>query len=513
MQIGGKRFTFQRVSLVVIVGATAVFLLHMYIAPGYGFFFDELYTNALSRHLAFGYVDLPPLVPALVALSRLLFGGSLFASHIVPALAGSFTLVFACMIAKELGGQAFAVALTALVFIIVPGWLMADSVFCYDSIDQLCLAAFLYCVVRFLRTGQKGLWIMLGLVAGVACMTKATVLFLGPGFLAALLASKYRKDLVTPWPWLALTLFLALVSPYIIWQITNHWPTPEFWKEYESSRVYHASLLQYVTNVGIYVSPLLYPFWLIGLYRIFRRFNGVSYAFLGLLLLGTLALLFQLHATARMIIELFIPLAAAGAVYVEELTRELRWKNWVRAAVMVYLLVIGAVNISFSLPVIPWDNLAASIRPFRSLYEPLREFKNSRNDPPIFLSGRVGWDDLVRDVADVYGALPPKDQAVAGVYVASYAAAGAIDQFGPRYGLPHAVSGALTYYHWGPGYSWDVMIIVTDRTNNMAVFFEKCDQKAVSKREYVGSNRFYIFVCRNPKVPPETIWSSVRSFQ
>jgi 4-amino-4-deoxy-L-arabinose transferase-like glycosyltransferase len=136
--------------------------------------FDELYTNALSRHLAFGYVDLPPLVPALVALSRFLFGESLFAMHIVPALAGSFTLVFACLITKEFGGKTFAVALTALGFIIVPGWLMVDSIFCYDSIDQLILAAFLFHLVRFLRTGNKKLWIVLGLIAGLR-MTKMTI--------------------------------------------------------------------------------------------------------------------------------------------------------------------------------------------------------------------------------------------------------------------------------------------------------------------------------------------------
>ncbi len=137
-----------------MIGAIAKFALHLYVAPGYGFFFDELYTNALSRHLAFGYVDLPPLVPALVALTRLLLGDSLLATHIVPALAGSATLVFACLIAKEFGGKPFAVALTALGFIAVPGWLMVDSIFCYDSIDQLILAAFLFTLVRFLRTGN-----------------------------------------------------------------------------------------------------------------------------------------------------------------------------------------------------------------------------------------------------------------------------------------------------------------------------------------------------------------------
>ncbi len=508
-----KLFELSRISLVIIIGATVKFALHMYIAPGYGFFFDELYTIALSRHLAFGYVDLPPLVPALVAISRWLLGGSLFAVHIVPALAGSFTLVFACLITKEFGGKTFAVVLTALGFIAVPGWLMVDSIFCYDSIDQLILAAFLFYLIRLLRTGSKRLWIVLGLIAGLACMAKLTIIFLGPGFLIAILASKYRKDLITPWPWLGAALCMVLVSPYLIWQFTNHWPTLEYWMNYGSQRVYQASLQQYIVNVSMYISPILLPFWFIGLYRIFRRLDDANYGVLGLMLLVTFVLMFILHATARMVIELFIPLLAAGSVYIEEIISGLRWGKWVKAATAFYLMVVGVINISFSLPVISMDLLPGIIRPFQYLYEPLREFNNGSNNPPIFLYGRVGWDDLTREVANVYNALPPEDRAVAGIYTDFYATAGAIDQFGPLYGLPHAVSGSLTYYLWGPGYSWDVMIIVTNRTNTLSVFFNSCEQKAVLQHEYAGLVHFTIFVCRKPTVPTNTIWNSVKSFQ
>ena len=101
---------------IIIICAAAKFAIHMYSAPAYGFFFDELYTIALSRHLAFGYVDLPPLVPALVALSRALLGDSLFAYHIFPALAGAATLVFVGLITREFGGKTFAVLLSVLGF-------------------------------------------------------------------------------------------------------------------------------------------------------------------------------------------------------------------------------------------------------------------------------------------------------------------------------------------------------------------------------------------------------------
>ena len=143
---------------------------------------------------------------------------------------------------------------------------------------------------------------------------------------------------------------------------------------------------------------------------------------------------------------------------------------------------------------------------------PLREFNNNVNNPPIFLRGRIGWNDLAREVADVYNALPPEDRAMAGIYTDVYPSAGAIDQFGPQYGLPHTVSGSLTYYLWGLGDSWDVMIIVTGTTNVMSVFFGECEQKAVSQREYLGT-RFYISVCRKPIVPAETIWRRAKSFR
>jgi hypothetical protein len=495
------------------MGAIVKFALHLYIAPGYGFFFDELYTNALSRHLAFGYIDLPPLVPALVALSHQILGESLFAMHIFPALAGSFTLVFACLITKEFGGKTFAVALTALGFIIVPGWLMLDSIFCYDSIDQLILASFLFYLSRFLRTGNQRLWLILGLVAGLACLTKMTILFLGPGFLIALLISNYRKDLITPWPWVGAAICLLLVSPYFFWQYANDWPIFGYLANYGSQRVYQASIQQYLVNILMYVSPLLLPLWLIGLYRIFRRLGGVNYGFFGLLFLVTFVLMFILHATPRMIVELFIPFLAGGAVFIEEVTAGLRVESWLKTISVIYLLIAGMVNVSFSLPVIPINLLPDVIGSYKYLYAPLKEFNGGSNDPPIFLSGRVGWEELARDVADVYNALPPEDHAVVGIYADVYPTAGAIDQFGPQYGLPHAVSESLTYYLWGPGYSWDVMIIISDRMNSMSVFFDKCEQKAISQREYVGRLRFYIYVCRDLKVPVNRIWTKARYLQ
>jgi hypothetical protein len=495
---------------VITLAVMAKFAIHMIYAHGYGLFFDELYTIALSRHLAFGYVDLPPLVPALVALSRALLGESLFAMHIIPALAGSATLIFVCLIAKEFGGKTFAVTLSALGFIFVPLWLSADSIFCYDSIDQLILAGFLYTLVRFLRSGNRKLWILLGFIAGFACLTKMTILFLGPGFLGALLISKYRKDLITLWPWLGTALCLVIISPYLLWEIANHWPTLEYWNTYGTSRVYQASIPQYFMNIMVYMNPFFLPLWLAGLYRIFRRLNGVKYGFLSLLFLFTLVLMFYLHASARMLGELFIPLITAGAVYVEETLTGARWKIGMRPLPVAYLLAAGIFVLPSSLPILPIDfvyNLPSSVKFW---YQSVREFNTASSYAPIILTGRLGWDEFVRDVAGVYYQLPAEERAIARIYTDWYYTASAIDHYGPQYSLPNAVSGSLTYYLWGPGDSWDVMIIVAGRTNYLSVFFDECVQKAITGNDLPG--HYYIYVCKKPKLPIHVIWPNLKNY-
>lgn len=511
-----RKYTFglSAIPLVIFAGAVIKFALHLYVAPGYGFFGDELYTIALSKRLAFGYVDLPPLVPALMALSRALLGESPFAYRIVPALAGAVTLVFVCLIAREFGGKAFAVALSALGFIVTPVWLSVDSIFCYDSIDQMVLAGFLYVLVRFLRTGNPRLWLLLGVLAGIACNTKMTLLFLGPGFLIALLVSKTRRDLLTPWPWLGATICLLMVAPYLLWQFANDWPTLEYWTTYGAARVYQASLPQYLLNILVYMNPFLLPLWLLGLYRIFRRMEGVNYGFLGLLFGVTLALMFTLHASARMLVALFLPLLASGAVFVEELLGGLRREKWLKATAVAYLLAVGIYIIPVSLPILTPDQLKTYTQNFMPSPLIVKEFNGMNFSTSPVLAGRLGWDELTRDVAAVYESLSTQDRAVAGIYADGYMVAGAIDQLGPQYGLPPAVSGHLTYYLWGPGYSWDVMLIIATRTNNMAVFFDECEFKAVSQRgDHVLGGDLYIYVCRDPKVPADKIWLSMKSYR
>src|SRR5262245_6749009 len=80
--------------------ALATLLLHFAAITRYGYFRDELYYLASTEHLDWGYVDHPPLSIAVLALVRALFGSSLVALRIVPALAGAMTVFLTGRIAR-----------------------------------------------------------------------------------------------------------------------------------------------------------------------------------------------------------------------------------------------------------------------------------------------------------------------------------------------------------------------------------------------------------------------------
>jgi uncharacterized membrane protein len=488
---------------VIFLAASAKFIIHILTGTNYGFYANELYTIALSRHLAFGYVDLPPLVPFITALSRKIFGESLLAWRILPALAGGVTMILVCLIAKELGGKAFAVGLAGLAFLVAPVWLIADSYLSYDAYDQLFLAVFLFVLVRLLQNGDRRLWILLGIIAGIACLTKMTLLYFGPGFLIALLLLNIRKDLLTPWPWLGVCVFLILLLPYLIWESANHWPTLEYWLNYGTNKLRAESM-----------NPVLLPLYTIGIWRMARHFKEDRLLFPGLLFLATLLMFIFIHAKVLFLAALFIPLIAAGSVEIEELAERKNW-SFILKPVFVSVLIAGGVLVApQALPILPVEDLSQYIDNFGFMYVPPKDYNINYSKYPINLSLRIGWEEIVRQVAHVYDQLPKEDQKVTGIYAYWYAPASAVDYFGPRYGLPQAVSGHLEYYLWGPRYSWDVMIILIHGQNLLSPFFSECELKGSVNNEYtIELNQLDIYVCRKPIIPPDKIWPQLKTFQ
>src|SRR5438105_9418251 len=103
--------------------ALVALIVHLLTIHRYGYFRDELYFIACARHLDFGYVDLAPLSAMLLRIELVLFGTSLFALRLFPAIAGALIVTLTGLFARELGGRAWAVALSCIAALCAPVYL------------------------------------------------------------------------------------------------------------------------------------------------------------------------------------------------------------------------------------------------------------------------------------------------------------------------------------------------------------------------------------------------------
>src|SRR3984893_3882798 len=115
-----KRLAFSAAAVILCLSAVKL-LVHLYAGRHYGYFVDELYYLACSRHLDWGYVDQPPLIALIAWIARSLFGDSLAAIRFLPAVAGAAEIALTALIARELGGNRLAQGLAALAVLVAPG--------------------------------------------------------------------------------------------------------------------------------------------------------------------------------------------------------------------------------------------------------------------------------------------------------------------------------------------------------------------------------------------------------
>jgi hypothetical protein len=122
---------------------------------------------------------------------------------------------------------------------------------------------------------------------------------------------------------------------------------------------------------------------------------------------------------------------------------------------------------------------------------------------PQQFADRFGWENMVATVAGVYHDLPTEDRSESCIFTANYGEAGAIDFFGPQYGLPKAISGHNSYYIWGPrGCTGEVVISVGVPRSRLETLFEDVEQADTIDCEYCmpDEDNLPVYVSRDSKM-------------
>lgn len=496
-------------SRVVLALAGVKILAHLLTAGafGYSYFVDELYFLACAKHLAWGYVDLPPLLPALTAIPVNLVGESLFAIRVLPALAGGALVMIAGLLAREMGGRWRSQALAALATLLAPAYLAVHSFNSMNALEPLVWMGGAWILLRLANGGSPRLWLAYGAVAGVGLLNKHTT----GGWLVAAsvgtLLTKERRHLATRWPWLGAALAFVLFSPNLAWNVGHGFPHFSHLAQVrEDGRDVALSAAAFLGQQALLLNPVVAPLWIGGLVWLLAAPAARRFRSAGLAYLAVLALLLAAHGRFYYLFPAYAVLFAAGAVAAERLAS----RAWPLATYAGVLAVTGVAFAPFALPCLPPTTYVAYAKALR--FDPPRLETHRLGPLPQLFADRFGWREMAEEAARIHRGLPPEDRARAAVFGQNYGQAGAIDAFGPALGLPPAVSGHLAYHDWGPhGVTGEVLIVLGDRREPLERLFESVTLAGRVAHPYaMPYQQFDVFVCRKPRASLPRIWPRLR---
>jgi hypothetical protein len=427
--------------------AAAAVLIQVSTNGRYGYFRDELYFMACGEHLAFGYVDFAPLAALLIKLSRVLFGNSLHAIRLLPALANGAEVLLTGLIARELGGRRFAIFLACLAVLIAPTILGNATHFSMNPFEPLFWMGCVYVLLLAINRQQPRLLIWCGVLLGLGLENKHSTVFFLLALVAAIALTSSRSLLRSPWFWAAAGIVVLLALPNLIWEYQHQWAT---WVDLSNVKKTHKNVelppLPFLVQQVMMLLPVNAVVWVAGLgYLLFHR-EARRYRFLGICYLLFLAELMALHGKDYYLAPVYPMLFAAGGVLWERRASR-PGLRWLRVALPVVLIALGLVAAPLALPLLPPGRVPSYMAALG--IKMTRTETGMRSELPQHFADQFGWPEMVAEVAGVYNAMPPEQRANTAILAGNYGSAGAIDFFGPRYGLPKSISAHQNYYFWG----------------------------------------------------------------
>jgi hypothetical protein len=462
---------------------------HLVTANNYGWHIDETYYVASSRHLDWGYVDYPPIVPLLARFDQAIAPGSLFALRAAAALAGAAIVVLTALIAREIGASSRAQAWAALMALLSPMLLGANVMFQTVTFDELVWAVAILLFVRLLGNGDQRLWIVLGLVIGIGLETKFTIAALPLVMFLALLITPHRRLLGSWWPWAGAVIALALFAPNLVWQATHGWISIQYTL---SHRGHTDGPVAYWLQQFLIFDPLFIVPGVMGLLALRRdpRFAPLLVVFAGV------ELFFFAVGGKSYYAGAIYPLAyAAGSCWLDVKLR----RPWTTGFSVAAAAALTVVLLPLVVPVLPTQTMVSS-----GVWKARKDFANM-----------LGGLELVRSTAAAYDSIPIDERPGAMIVAHWYGEAGPINMYGPALGLPQAVSPHLSYWYWSPArMDPQTVVLVGFTLAEGGRYFAECHQVGTITNDYGIENDFSgdpVLVCTQPKQPLWKMWPELQA--
>jgi hypothetical protein len=491
------------------IAAFCFLLLTLVTAGRYGFYGDELYYFACSKHLDFGYVDHPPLVAVLTLVGSWIFGETIIGLRFLSGLSGAITVLLSARIARTLGGGTMSQSLAALSICFASAFPALCSFFSMNPVDIMLCTLFIHLLMKTITAPSPQKWITLGVLFGTGLLNKYTFLVLGFSLLISFIITKRWDILRSRWMYVGGVLGLMMFLPHVLWQFHYGWPTLEFMRNATEYKNLSLSPIAFLSQLVIGLNPFTLPLWLCGLLYLLLSKKMKEYRFLGwALIVFILVYLFQ-NSKFYYILPVFPFLLSSGAVAIEQFSQRFStsWPKWAIGSTMI---ISGTLLMPLAVPVLPVRQFVSYAKTL-GLWNLIRMEKGEGDTLPLHFVYRFGWEELVDSVGRAYDALPQNEKSKCAILASWYGIAGAIDHFGPRHSLPNAICPRNSYWMWGTHhYSGEVVLSVGYNRYFLEKFFDSVERVAIFKNPYAYDAEIYL--CKKPKSTLDQMWPWFKRF-
>jgi len=455
--------------LLFVLALIKFILPYLLQSPLYELHRDEFLYLAEGHHMAWGFMEVPPLLSVFAWLTNI-FGGSMFWIKLWSSLFGSLTYIIAGKIILSLGGKSFALFLAFLPFIFGV-YLRLFYLFQPNFLEVFFWTMLAWCIIRYIQT-EKNKWLYIfGISAGLGMMSKYSVAFFIVSIVAGLLLTPQRKILFNKHFWFAALIGLLIFLPNILWQIQNHLPVVLHMKVLQQTQ------LQYVDTPGFLIDQILMNLpcvfvWIAGFWFAAFTQKGNPYRFAAWAYAFVIVLLIVLHGKNYYSIGVYPVLLALGSFHLEQFTLH---RKYLRYVFVFIIFILGLPFIPAALPVASPEKLDRYYRLVRFSKTNLLKWEDLQHHPlPQDFSDMLGWEEMTQKVAAAYHLLDSTEKQHTILFCDNYGEAGAVNFYGKKYHLPRAYSDNASFLYWLPdSMHIDNIILLTDDQQEMQHAFIK----------------------------------------
>jgi hypothetical protein len=479
----------------------------------YEFHRDEFLYVAMGDHLRLWQMDFPPFIAVAANLQRFLFGDTLWALRVLPALAGAGLVWIAMDTARRLGGRVVAQVLAGGIVLLCPLFLRTSGLFQPVVFDELWWSLALWCLLRRGLGDEPRWWLGVGAALGIGLFTKFSIAFVAFPIAVAAVVTPLRKDLATPWPWVGAVLSLAIGHPALAGQVALGWPFLAQMADLQATQLARVSFSSFLSEQVLMVGPgvLLAA---VGAVWLLAQRQSPAQRGTGLAAVGAFTLLLLMSGKAYYAAPIYPVLLGAGAAAVSGFglkagsTARARLSRLALGGVAVAQLGYGAVALPLGLPVLSPEPMARYAA-WLGVTEATMSNRGEQLDLPQDYADMMGWQAFADTVVRFWQDLDDAETGRAVLFGSNYGRAGALDWYGRPAGLPPAISNIGSYWFWGHGdLEWDVAVFAGGDIEELQDYFREVTVVARIRDPWrVPEERDVpVFVVRGPYVPIATAW-------